>query len=357
MQLSDRFVTTERGGLHDRLANKTVLVCTTDAAVSLSYTGFAFIQGIPTDQWLVEKLTGSAFPRGETPVMLGSSNQNGTSRLGQMLRRLVRNIDEVHSSIQPVFRATWHSMPFAIVVAGWQWKPPLSTQDVARGQYFQIRFSPPSERSIVELPLRYRPLVCGIAKSAGAHRATLEYRERNWYLDGKCTFAAVPKGQVSPDKLSDLKTALAQAPSIDAYEGALVELMRSVAKDTTRVGPDCMSVMLSPPPFGEIRVRYIPQFGEMGVLEGVRPQRVPIGFSPWVITPHRIMAPSTMTGHGMCLGTGLYEIRFLAPAAPPNDERWQGFAAISSQDRATPPEQGAGRTINPRRRGDQPPEC
>src|SRR4051794_23401448 len=61
VQVSDRLTSFVSGGRrrpHDPLANKTVLFLAKDAVAALSYTGKAYLDGIPTDQWMAERIRG-----------------------------------------------------------------------------------------------------------------------------------------------------------------------------------------------------------------------------------------------------------------------------------------------------------
>lgn len=77
LMASDRLVTLSRGGVfagqHDTATNKTVVFLTYDALVVFGYTGSAYLEGLPTDQWLAQILWGEPIrpdPRsGELPFM------------------------------------------------------------------------------------------------------------------------------------------------------------------------------------------------------------------------------------------------------------------------------------------------
>src|SRR6476469_5543563 len=60
-QVSDRLLTRRIGTSQkqfDVLSNKNVVYLARDALVSLGYTGWAYLDGIPTDQWIAQKLAG-----------------------------------------------------------------------------------------------------------------------------------------------------------------------------------------------------------------------------------------------------------------------------------------------------------
>jgi hypothetical protein len=59
LQVSDRLLSSN-GVSVDHEANKTVLLCGSDGIVSLSYTGPAYLRGMPTDNRIAEALTRGA---------------------------------------------------------------------------------------------------------------------------------------------------------------------------------------------------------------------------------------------------------------------------------------------------------
>ena len=64
LQVSDRLVSVRRGTRvepFDQAANKTVIFFARDALVTIGYTGVAYLDGRPTDQWIAEKLSGERF--------------------------------------------------------------------------------------------------------------------------------------------------------------------------------------------------------------------------------------------------------------------------------------------------------
>jgi hypothetical protein len=74
LEVSDRLVT--RGGSSfDPASNKNVLFLAQDSVVAFGYTGFAYLAGITTDQWITEVLIGEEFERQERPpsLRLGAS--------------------------------------------------------------------------------------------------------------------------------------------------------------------------------------------------------------------------------------------------------------------------------------------
>jgi hypothetical protein len=70
LHVSDRLVS-RTGVPHDRLAHKTVVLRGTDGLLVFGCTGLAFVDGVPTDTWIADVLSGRS--------CLG---QDGALRLG-----------------------------------------------------------------------------------------------------------------------------------------------------------------------------------------------------------------------------------------------------------------------------------
>ncbi len=119
LQVSDRLVT--RGGSpHDPLANKNLLVMLRDAVVTVGYAGLAYLDGVPTDQWLGERLWGEPFPPGPEPGRVPMFIAGGTGRrpdIGYARRKLQTELEAAFRRLP----ASRRSEPLIIVVAGWQW--------------------------------------------------------------------------------------------------------------------------------------------------------------------------------------------------------------------------------------------
>jgi hypothetical protein len=150
LQVTDRLVT--RGPeSFDALANKNVLYCATNALVTMAFTGHAFIGDIPTDQWIVETLTGHSFDRtSEAPVL--TNTQTHADDLGRSLSRLKQALDG--APIAPKWKQSWISAPFVLCIAGWQW----------------------SKR-------RFRPVLGWLNKDEGKTEFELGYAQRYWFCE------------------------------------------------------------------------------------------------------------------------------------------------------------------------------
>jgi hypothetical protein len=75
---TDRLVSRSRVAF-DRAANKNLLYSAPDATVLLAYTGSAYIENLPTDEWIARSITGVQEPSPPLPgTPLGSGTWTGT---------------------------------------------------------------------------------------------------------------------------------------------------------------------------------------------------------------------------------------------------------------------------------------
>jgi hypothetical protein len=165
LQVTDRLVS---GPIEDPLANKNVLYCARNAIVAIGYTGHAFIGDIPTDQWLVEKLTGITFDRSRKPptFSLNSSPRDQWRDIGCSLKLLKTSLDGARSEVRAKWKTDWTAKPFTILFVGWQWD--------RRG--------------------RYRPLAGELNKSKDINTFQLKYEPRHWYLGNRFSVDYAPRG-------------------------------------------------------------------------------------------------------------------------------------------------------------------
>jgi hypothetical protein len=124
LQLSDRLVSLpSRGSLtkFDETANKTVIYVARDAYVSIGYTGLAYIDGRPTDQWIAEKLIGEEVgsrrgPSGGIAARLTAGGNIPWYDIGTA-RRVLRS--ELFALSLRVGETMKPHLP-TLVMAGWQ---------------------------------------------------------------------------------------------------------------------------------------------------------------------------------------------------------------------------------------------
>lgn len=282
-QATDRLVTEQRpsGQIDpfDDRSNKNVLYVTPAAFLSFAYTGLAFIQGKPTDQWLAELLNGEPFPRGVhggVALMRAASPPRELPHAAAAVQRIA---DAVTVAFAARPHLGWQEEPLEVVCAGWQ-----RLDGNAHRIFVSIKKGrgrvPVEVKWIGERKLGRRRLLY----AAPASNITREEGER-WLCE-----------QRTPDH--------------DEAEARLVAAIRSVAdKPNAAVGRDVTAILILRPSQGLIRVRYHGAAPHMvRVSRGSWETVLRTWYSPWIVAPGGHFAAAEHSGGSNVFNTGLCEV-------------------------------------------------
>ena len=284
LMATDRKVTKD-GVLFDPDANKNIIFGDKNAVVAIGYTGMAYIGSIPTDQWIVQTLTGLTFPegphgRGDLPTF--SFVQYDVEYLGVRLRNLRDRLNDVRPLVLKKYRDQWTAHPFDLLITGWE-------SNHGNNRPYLVALSKPRDSNLFEF--------CGF--------------DRHWHRPRGGRFpvrmAAAPTENVSTDELRSVQRRLNSVwgdghgtPDEQAAhaEELIAEIIQDVSARLSAVGPDVMSIRISSPAITDptIRVRYIPAGRDQGIIvAGEKKTIVRVAFSPWVVSPGCIRSPAVFT--------------------------------------------------------------
>lgn len=251
--------------------------------VSIAYTGSSYIGLEPTDQWLAGRLTQLAFgPHGRPVVRLGGAGPSWD--IGLALQTLKQELDTAPAQIPAKWQRQWYNHSFEVSIVGWQCN--------SKG--------------------RCRPLLAFIQKPERSKAFKIEYGPRHWYKDGKFRRAlyAAPAENISHAKIMELFAAL--SPDLEDYriaETFLAQVIREVSANVPEVGPDCMSIAISPPGFGEVRIKYITERPTIAQFISAKATReLSVAFTPWIIGPDGVLPPSLHRGGEMTYPVSGYTV-------------------------------------------------
>jgi hypothetical protein len=152
LMLTDRKVT-QGDAVLDPDANKNVVFADRNAVVAIAYTGLAYIETVPTDQWIVQTLTGLVFPegrRGRGTVPNFMTKRYEPQYWGLRIRRLRDRLNQVGPLILREYRWSWTDKSFDVLIAGWEWN-----HGQARPYVASLTKPPRSERFELTTPKRY----------------------------------------------------------------------------------------------------------------------------------------------------------------------------------------------------------
>lgn len=285
LQVTDRLVT-QAGKPFDAISNKNLVYIARDGILALGYTGVAFLDGIPTDHWMAEKLTGGAIknPRRPGTLQFGPLAKWCSVGLAEQVLASELNASFSKLTVIPIAKR----LPFEIQIVGWQW---------GRGK-------------------RPRPFLSSIQKRENTSAFILTHSVRHL---GRNFFVAVsPEANTHFIGKPSLLASLRGIKCADDAERALAKAIHEASLRTPLIGPNCMSILLPPPHLRQARIRYIgaPAFAQLiSASDPARRLTFPAAFSPWVIGPGLIHAPSIISG-GFTDNVGGFEVRLEAPEPP-----------------------------------------
>jgi hypothetical protein len=313
LQVSDRLLTQGRRQF-DPVSNKTIVYLCRDALVSIAYSGRAYLDETPTDQWIAERLTDERFDLSQ-PGFLKIGPPKRSLDIGQSIELLKTELGSAILRLPP----SVNSPTLHVIAAGWQWGK---------------RQARPIATHIVNLP-------------ATPSTFYVEKLPRYWHFEQieenrslrKVYFAIVPTSNpLSHSEQRQTFERLLQAnPSPNDSTQVLIDTIRLAASKKPKVvGEDCMCVYLPPPSSRVVEVVFVPRQEQRVAMVGRHYEELPAAFSPWVIGRGLVAAPSIIVGSST-INLGPFTIKINAPVVPSD----AGITGVWSSQR---------RPVDPRRR-------
>lgn len=294
-QVTDRLLTdTSEQKPFDPMANKNVIYRARDAIVSMAYTGHAYINGIPTDQWIVEKLRGEAFPQQERMMAVSFGPNLHWMDVGQSIQHLQTELNRVLDANA--------RQSFQLMVVGWK----------------------------RERRKRCAPILWCSEYHASSGQLETNRRPRDWQYSSNYPIVGAPDANVS---LAELKAAMARIKptrSTEEIEEVLEDTIRKVSQNNNMVGPNCMSIHLPHPNLSPVvKATYRPlQPGQAIMYTDEWRRTIPAAYSPWLLGSNTTVTPAIVVGKGWRFGLDSFEVQFDGPESPGGPE-----GVFSRQDR------------------------
>lgn len=350
LQVSDRLVTStewvvdpttrtfvEVPRAFDAAANKTAIYHARNGILTIGYSGPAYIDGVPTDQWLASILHGEAFHESDPGTLWALAIGRAPQWLdvGQALSRLRGACDAcLGGSLGK------RAERLEIVVAGFQWKRrrcwPIS---------YELRFSTAGQ--VFEL--------FGAPRNWHFPRRRIDADEQAGWLEQMTWplwLTATPNRAMKDERLIDLAQLLIRAGWRPAEWARIYsEVIREASGRSGYIGRDCMSVVVMPPSRDcRVEVEYVSETIARAVLVGPpTPIPIAVSFSPWILGPMIVRAPSISTGtSAVSSGPFTIEVKGPPPSAQPT-----GISFSGAQQRPAEPgrlvHRSTARRVNARR--------
>jgi hypothetical protein len=263
----------------DTRANKTVLFFGRDGVFTLSYAGLAYLNDLPTDEWIAQTLLGTPLTRNPdgrpTALCFRTVPLGKWPSVGQAIQRLGEELYSVMPRLKPKHLSF---EPLTIVIAGWQ---------------IYKRKRPRSFGMIIE-----KPVGSGLPAGHGLPR----YAWRQIHL------CVRPDGYLSNQERINLLDSIAQTP-LQADELMIAELRR-IARKYKGVGNHCMVIFLPSPQRGCAQISYdSPDRQTAHLLISKQHTRAfPIAFTPWIVSEDVVQSPSIHSGGDTELQCGPWRV-------------------------------------------------
>jgi hypothetical protein len=302
VQVSDRLTSvTDRFGRSrpwDHTWNKTVLLLARDAVVAISFSGLAYLDERPTDQWLTETLWGERINVGGHGLLAVGRGQVGPLR--SCLRLLSARLEQELMILPRDARA----VGVHLSITGWRF----------------------SHGQVERVALAVRTMLDGRIEFLRRCRARSPEEAR---LVRVC---ADPPGWLGGDDVLRVERTLVRAQTVRELEEALIAELRAVARRSgDRIGEDCMLIRIPRSPT-RIGVRFAPVVPLRGrVSAGKLSAELGIGYFPCVVAPGAAQLASRLGGSGSRT-FGNIEIDYEAPGVA-----WEGMAVEQGYERRRPP--------------------
>ncbi|WP_405178422.1 hypothetical protein OG225_30650 [Nocardia sp. NBC_01377] len=281
---SDRLFTIQRKKGHveewDPRANKTIVVVGSDCWLVLGYTGLAYLDGKPTDQFLAEAISGVSDLDGGMVM--------GTRNLGLHYAEIIRRIVEAVSAQYDKLSCAVRKYPLIVAGTGIQMTRP-----------------------------RRRELIFRLGFSEDGYDGGDGHTERYPSL---WRYGCIPAGDVNNEVHEQMRKRLRSDEthdSPDSFRKIMVDGVRATAALSEFVGEDVISVILDPEE-REISVHFDPidpsrpiTPGKGAPHEGELKHKLEV-YTPYAILPNIIYCPSVASVGGWRGFDGI-RYRFIGP--------------------------------------------
>jgi hypothetical protein len=291
-QVTDRLVSYPNGSAFDSRSNKNIILRATDAIVAVAYTGVAYMGQTPIDQWIVSVLA-------DDPELVNSQEFTFRSTIGKRqwpdlataTKRLRERITEKLQNENAFLELT---------ITGWYQPGP---HKLPRTILWSVSRNNDGSFGLSAAPrqkLYPSTLFDGEPGNVGRWcRGELVHAIKGCLLPQ--FVSASPAENMTRDSIRELSRRIrGNQTDPDFVEATLVDAIREISDRFGHgIGKDCIGIVL-PPPWGmPCRVRYWPEAEKTHMVRAGRATLVrPVVYTPWIVGPGQILAPSVISGPG-----------------------------------------------------------
>lgn len=283
IQVTDRLLSVSpTGEPFDRDANKNIIYHGRDGVAAIAYSGIAQIDGLPTDQWIVETITLEEWGRGEHRGSISGGMPKRWPKLGHAMRLIGAAFEEQCRRLPKTVGAD----PFEVLAVGYQATHSRTTW--------------------------FRPITLSYQKEPGAAPGVFTPGPR-WFRHPAGVIGICPAANITLLDVGGLPAQTRVCESSDELANVYVKAVQQAATKSATIGGDCISIEIDCPAKRkpEVRVRFTPRPERPEADTHRTPVKsTALSFSPWIIGTEQSSAPMIYSLDGwMCHRLGRYEVK------------------------------------------------
>lgn len=277
VQVSDRLLT-KAGDKFDPNSSKIVLYAARNAVVSIGYSGPAFLDNAPTDQWIANWLSNAnKARRNRRRARPSTRSRHLPPDIGWIIGLLRKGLFDAYERLPLGAKP-----PLSVVISGWQWRG----SDTARSKPILYE---------LHVPPQFDPGYADVLAP-----------ERWWFLEAPPEFSLIPTQSERIRQAFEKR--LGRFPEQHQALEAITDLIREQAASTKLVSHNCLRVELTHPRVGKAEISYLRAAGEGAAISMMtdppagmgKPRKLVLrlepGYSPWIVSGGVVAAPMQLVG-------------------------------------------------------------
>ena len=241
----------------------------------MAYTGVAYINTLPADEWIAERLVGNIERCRGGPAVFSFRRIRHWRDAGSVLNATRDALNQVSALLgKGLHREQWDENDFAVSAVGWMWNRKR----------------------------RARAFAAVIVKDAGSTQCELYWMTPRIWEQNQGVLTVAPRFSQLEERLRELSAVVAH-PDPNVADALIVNAIRDSSRILPHIGPDVLTVYLPQPQFHYVGVRFTP-LKPLVVTDRITNQPRDVSFAPWIIGPGGTIAPTMFHGCQPCVSIG-----------------------------------------------------
>ena len=294
----DRMVSQAVGDGHvpyDPLANKSLVYIARDAVAFMSYTGSAYLESLPADEWIARALTGTFGDDLNAPWQDTGASTWSVTRAGPL--------------------PEWYEIGYAGAVLAQRLDPLLPSLLAANIEPTRI----------LATGMKFSSTAPGVAWAPFGMWVTVEDESYRWAFNrSPLSIAEFPRSRFNQEEQDEFgQEVRAAGEDVRTLEDAVIgAIRRGAEKHPGLIGRDVMTMSIDTNRSNVIRIRFASDEVHTVPYGPTHPESIiPVMYSPWLIGPTLAKPPTQIAGPFpiQLQGNGIispYTVEFVDPPGP-----------------------------------------